>query len=164
MKKWMSCLIVLVGFSFFSSMASAQKFSVGAGLGYVSVLGFSGGLSVNAHVNASDLISFGSGLSLGATAGVDVLLGGSAAVFNVAVAPMIQYTLDSVPANFYFGVGADFITAGTVSNLSVGIIVGGEYYFNESLGAFVRYQTAFLGNSVITIPVSFISLGVKFAF
>jgi hypothetical protein len=136
MKKWFLILLAIIGFS---SFASAQKFTVGAGL----TSQFSDGVVIGFGVNlgVEKLVKLGKDLDIDARVDFEGAFASAFFVFGVSVEAMIAYQIADF--GIYAGPRATlFISPSSV--FGFGALVGFRYTLTKALSLYLESRLLFV--------------------
>ncbi len=132
MKKWFLILVAVLGFS---SLAGAQKFSVGGGLTSQFQYGFVLGIGLN--VGVEDLVKFGQDFGLDARVDIEGAFAAGGFFFGASAAVLGSYQITDL--DIYFG---PRITIG--SAIGFGGLIGLRYDLTNKIGLYVETRLLFV--------------------
>ncbi len=140
MKKWFILLVAVLGFS---SFASAQSFSIKAGVAY----NFSGGIGVNLGVVTGNLVKFSSdsGIGLRSDFKSDFSAGFSGLV---SISPVFNLALGGKDY-LYFGPSVGLVFGAGTSVFIFGIDIGDFMYLTNTLAWYANVKLLFVPSFLI---------------
>ncbi len=136
MKKWFLILVAVIGFS---SLAGAQKFSVGGGLTSQFQSGFVIGFGINLGVE--NLVKFSKDFGLDARVDLEGSFGAGAFFFGAGIGVYGSYQISDI--DIYFGPRA-IILLSPATGFGFGALVGVRYDLSNTLGLYSEVRLLFV--------------------
>ena len=136
MKKWFLILVAILGFS---SLAGAQKFSVGGGLTSQFQNGFVLGFGLN--LGAEDLVKFSKDFGLDARVDLEGSFGAGAFLFGLGAGVYGSYQISDI--DIYFGPRV-IVLLSPASAFGFGALLGVRYDLSKTLGLYSEIRFLFV--------------------